>query len=89
MPWCLAQISAPIPRPGTSSCGVFHTHQDPDQLIGQTSPVRGLFWDPIYVGEKHACRGAKAEDPLRYRAPGARDSGEEAGGDGARVTCKL
>ena len=41
MPWCIAQISTPIPRPRTSSCSVFHTHQDPDQLIGQTSPVRG------------------------------------------------
>ena len=34
----------------------------------------------IYVGEKHACRGAKAEDPLRYRAPRARDSGRKGGG---------
>ena len=45
-----------------------------------------MFGDPIYVTEKHAYRGAKAEDPLRYRAPRARDSGREPEGDSARVT---
>ena len=37
-----------------------------------------MFWDPIYVTERHAYRGAKVEDHLRYRGPRARDSGREA-----------
>ena len=37
-----------------------------------------MFWDPIYVTERHAHRGAKVEDHLRYRGQRARDSGREA-----------
>ena len=38
----------------------------------------GVLWDPIYVTERHAYRGAKVEDHHRYRGPRARDSGREA-----------
>ena len=54
-------------------------NQDPDQLIGEKGPPRELFWDPIYVGENQAYRGAKPTDHLRYRPSRARDSGAEGG----------
>ena len=79
MPWGIAGIATRISCPTTNSCKASHTHQDPDQLIGEKGPLREVFWDLIDVGEKQAYRGAKPTDHLRYRPSRARDSGAEGG----------
>ncbi len=51
MPLCTAQIAAQIFCPTTNNCKVPHTHQDPDQLIGEKDPPREVFWDLMDVGK--------------------------------------
>ena len=62
MPWCIARISARISCPTTNNCKVSHTHQDPDQPIGEKGPPREVFWDLIDVSEKQALLQAKTLD---------------------------
>ena len=89
MPWCIAQVSALIQRPRTSSCGVFHSHHDPDQLTRQKSPVRRLFWDPIYVGKNTHAVTLRPRIPcdIEPREPEILGGREE--GDRDQATCKL
>ena len=84
------KISALSPCPRTSICRLYHTDQDPDQLTGQKSPVKGRV-PGSYLGRRKSsipfCQG-RGSSPISSR-PRARDSGREPEGDRAWATCKL
>ncbi len=93
MPWYIARISTRISYPRTNSCKVSHTHQGPDQLIGEKASLREVFWDLIDVGENNhtmvlSPRIACDTDPRELEILGQRE-GEQSSSNMQIVTAQL